>query len=994
MAYAGLLLFLLAWCWGGLPSVWAQQEGVESADYYCRSWLVDDGLPHNIVVRVVQDHSGYLWIGAVTGLARFDGIRFQELPTPSAEHRERYTGIRDFAEETPGQLVVLGANGWMLRFSGAKYTVHPLSLKRKGQSFSKMFLERPGVIWATQNNRLLRYEDGNIEEFGKEAGIEAAGEDISFASDGKGTVWISAGSKLFSYRSGRLAPAPSGSSEPMNLGSSGKGDVWICTDGYFGRVDETGVRVLVAEPPWKGALVSVRCIFEDSGGTVWVGTSRKGLFRYANGKLEAVAIPYRSMRSISEDREGNLWVATDGHGILRLRRKGFQLFNAQNGLSENISSSVCEDPDGNIWLGNRSGHVVRLRNGVPEVFDFPDEDKESVYAHTVGVDRKRRLWVGGPDGVFRVSLDDLGRQKPMQTDLTGVRVMFVSSKDVVWLGLMGPRFGYIEDDVFHDLRLPPGAGLGRLQAIAEDGAGRIWLGGNSGVLACYEKGAFRRYTNRDGLLRQGINSIFPDADGNLWLCTDGGLVLKNDKGFFVFPEGLLPDYLLGQVIEDNSGGLWFSSRRGLFSAKRDDLLAYASGKIRSFHVRTFNKDEGITGISPVMTYQPSICKARDGRVWFATMNGVLAIDPSLISFNDKPPPVFVSEILIDGRPLQPEALSKVPFGLRRIEFRFSALSYTAPEKVRLRCQLEGIDQDWLNVDASRSASYTSLAPGTYRMRVQACNDCGVWNEEGDSCLVTVVPAWWQTAWARLGFVLLCTGLVAASVRYWSQRKLQHRLERLERENALNLERARIARDLHDELGGSLTQISLLAERIQKQENPAEKQRLLPQLSAQARRLTAELASIVWTVSPQNNSLSQLASFVRRYALRLFRDSSTVCTASGVEGIPDLRIAPAHQYHLLGIAKEALNNVLKHSKAGSLEIRMAYEGGEFLMEFKDNGVGFDPDSEESKEGNGIRHMRSRAAEIGGEIELRSGAGQGAHIVVRFSCPKEAGGGAPS
>jgi len=247
-----------------------------------------------------------------------------------------------------------------------------------------------------------------------------------------------------------------------------------------------------------------------------------------------------------------------------------------------------------------------------------------------------------------------------------------------------------------------------------------------------------------------------------------------------------------------------------------------------------------------------------------------------------------------------------------------------------------------------------------------------------------VPPWWQTPWAQAGALVLFTGLVIWAVRHWSQRKLQRRLQLLEYEQALQQERARIARDLHDELGGSLTQISLLAERIRQRPTPAELPAALGILAGHARRITGELASIVWTISPKHDSLDQLASFIRQYAQRFFRDTLVVCTVSGVEAIPPCPLAPEEQHHLLSVAKEAMNNVLKHSHALHLTIRMAIVGDVFELTFHDNGVGFDPADAANQEGNGLNHMRARMAEIGGRMEIVSQPDHGTRLVFCFPC----------
>jgi signal transduction histidine kinase/streptogramin lyase len=774
----------------------------------------------------------------------------------------------------------------------------------------------------------------------------------------------------------------------MLIASGRAGAIWICTANQLSKLENGCLTIVCSDLPWREAFVSVRTVFEDSQGTVWIGTSRRGLYRLTQGAVIPVPIPYSSIKGIAEDREGNLWIATDGFGLLRLRRKAFLLFNTETGLGESRSSAVCEDSFGDVWLANRSGHLARVRDGIAESIPFTNEGR-GIYTNSVCPDRDDHLWFGGPDGIFRISLRELQEPRKMSSSLTGLRLLFCAKNGDMWLHTYDGQFGYFRKDKYHEFPVVAGFSNGRIDAdaMAEDTAGNLWTGGSSGELLRIADGHTTVYTVKDGLPGMPIHALYADAAGVLWIGTSAGLVLKQGERFRLFSEADgLPDFLIMQILEDDHGHLWFGSRRGLFYVLKEELLALARGKAGPLQVRTFNKDEGLTGISPVVGCEPSAWKAHDGRLWFATLAGVVALDPAAVPINRLPPPVFISEVYLDDQPLGAPAELRVPSGQHRLEFRFSALSFTAPEKVRLRHRLEGIDPGWVETNSTRSASYSSLPPGSHRLQVIACNDNGVWNDRGATLALIVVPPWWQTPWARTGALVLFTGLVIWTVRYGSQRKLQRRLQLLEYEHTLQQERVRIARDLHDELGGSLTQINLLAERIRQRPTPTELPGLLATLAGQARRITGELASIVWTISPKHNSLDQLASFIRQYALRFFRDTPVVCTVSGVESIPPCPLAPEEQHHLLSVAKEAMNNVLKHSHAVHLSIHMAIVDDVFELTLQDNGLGFDPADNVSHEGNGINNMRARVAEIGGRLQIVSRPNQGTRLSCCFPCAR--------
>jgi signal transduction histidine kinase len=323
---------------------------------------------------------------------------------------------------------------------------------------------------------------------------------------------------------------------------------------------------------------------------------------------------------------------------------------------------------------------------------------------------------------------------------------------------------------------------------------------------------------------------------------------------------------------------------------------------------------------------------------------------------------------------------RIPPGSHQLEFSFAALSFAAPSRVRLRHQLIGVDPHWVETTSARSARYSNLVPGAYRLRVIACNSDGVWNEKGATLAFTVQPAWWQTAWFDISGVFAFTGVVVWGARSWTQRRLTRRLERLQRDHALEKERSRIARDLHDELGASITGIGMLVDRL-KESSSGPNGLLVEQLGTRTQRFASDLERVVWTVSPKNNSLDRLTAFVGRFAQNFFRGTPVVCLVRGTKDIPPLYLAPDTQHHVLAVAKEAINNVLKHARATEVVVETSLVGNSFSLTIKDNGIGFTPASPEHSERNGLSNMRSRIAEIHGEIRIESRAGAGTTVFIR-------------
>jgi signal transduction histidine kinase len=472
-----------------------------------------------------------------------------------------------------------------------------------------------------------------------------------------------------------------------------------------------------------------------------------------------------------------------------------------------------------------------------------------------------------------------------------------------------------------------------------------------------------------------------DADGNLWIATSRGLVLKREDQLDVLlAEDGLPDDQLSLVTEDDRGWMWIGSRRGIFCVRRADLIAAADGDLAQVTATTFGREDGLSGASALNGMQPQAWKARDGSVWLATHTGIVGMNPSMTLPAGPAPHVYIDEVLVNRQPLDPARPLRITAGATELEFKLAVPSFTAPDRLRLRHQLVGYDLGWVEMHGERRASYVRLPAGHYSFRASAAEAGANWAETDTTLEFVVVPAWWQTLWFRGGALLVLVAVAGWATRFWSHRRLKMRLQRLERANALERERTRIARDLHDELGGSLTQIGMLADRMSRHATTAEVKFGLGDLATRTRRLAGDLESIVWTVNPGNNTLDRLAAFVSQFAQRFFRGTSIVCTVEGAEAMPPLSLTPEAQHNVLAVVKESLNNILKHAQAMRVNLVFAHREGRVELAIIDDGTGFDLKARELAERNGLNNMRARMAEVHGEIAFDTVPGRGTKVVV--------------
>ena len=960
-------------------------ERENSGDYIYQAWQADDGLPGNAVSAVVQDQDGFLWLGTMGGLVRFDGVRFKIFSSPLVA-RVDARNIRALARGMDGSLLILPATGGIAALRKGVFEMHPASTGLTNKSLHVLFAERDGAIWiGTEDGELTRWEKGQSRVFSAADGLNSRAR-LSVAEDAAGRIWIGSGGFLAWFQAGQLTKLyeQKQTSEATVVAASRSGGVWVWRDERLLKITDGQECVVNTNLPWVRLGGAARNMFEDSRGGLWVGTSGHGLYRFAKGVFSKVETSQSQITCISEDREGSVWVTMSGGGINRLRPKLFQLWNTGAGLPEDLSEAVAPDPRGGVWLANRGGGAVKIEAGKVLIAGLRNAAGRRLRANTVCLDDNGNLWVS-EGGVYHFPVEMPDRVEISAESGLRAHVMFKSRNGDVWVGGEDGALGRYRQGRLEDLAKETNFPDRKIRALAEDAAGRLWIGTETGNLYRREDGAFKKFSAADGLPRAPVRALFDDAQGNLWIGSIGGGLVLHQNGRFTAIDGKagLPDDHIAAVIEDGKGRLWCGSRSGVFYLAKQEALDFGSGKRLKVTATSFGASEGLSGISCLGSCQPMACAAADGALWFATQQGALAIHTATLQRNQLPPPVFIDEVLVNDQPLPITRRLQVPPLCKKIEFRFSALSYIAPDKVRLRYRLEGVDSDWVEVVNRRDAIYTALPSGQYQLVVTACNNNGVWNETGDALQFAVLPAWWQSWWFRGAALSVLIIGAAASIRYWAQRRLKLKLERLERQEAVERERTRIARDLHDDLGATVSEVGLLLEEFRHNSRPQDELRLQSEaISGRVRALARDLDAVVWTVNPQNDSLGGLVSYLSQFFLEFFRRSTVRPRLDVAEGIPDLPLKPEVRHHIYMIVKEAANNVVKHAHANEVTLRLGMQDSAFEMRIEDNGRGFSPGHTADAQRCGLKNIQARIHEVGGTLELASQPGTGTVIRIRI------------
>ncbi|HEX4264251.1 MAG TPA: two-component regulator propeller domain-containing protein [Verrucomicrobiae bacterium] len=949
-----------------------------SFQYASRTWHIDEGLPDNLVQGIAQTPDGYLWVGTRGGLARFDGVQFTSYDSKNTPALKN-SSITALCADRSGALWVGTDGGGLACLRDGIFSNFTTTNGLVGAHVRVIFESKDGSLWIGTTQGMSQYKDGQFRTYTEADGLLSDAVNYIY-EDSDGNLWIATGKGLNRLRQGGIMDRftmPNGLPNDSVRGiCQDKGRrVWIGSNNgllWYNQYWQNSFFAYNTRYGLSDTFVSAIC--EDREGNLWVGTY-SGLNRFREGRffnqLDNEGLPFDHVNALFEDREGDLWVGSK-EGLIRLTPKRFFAYTKQQGLTHNNAMSVLEDRSGSLWIGTWGGGLNQLK-----------DERVTAYAPTNGLSQDLILslceghdgsiWVGADfDGGLTKLKDGKITRYTVKDGLTdaGLRALCEDRKGNLWIGtsrgLSRLSHGKFSNDLHDGVR-----------AILEDREGVLWFGTENG-LERLQNDKWTQFTKKDGLSDETVTALFEDKDGVLWVGTaNGGLNRFRDKRFTSYNtrEGLFSDEIFS-IDEDDEGWLWMSCSRGVFRVRKREFDDYDARSVKWISSIAYGKTDGMESPQCNGAGKPAVWKSRDGRLWFPTSKGVVAVDPRTMKVDHVPPPVYVTEVLVDKAPFSQRDAGAhdpvhIPPGYGELEFHYTAVSLSAAEKVRFKYKLDGIDTDWVDAGGRRTAYYNNVAPGPYKFQVVACNKDGIWNDVGASMLFELEPHYWQTWWFRGLMALLVVGGASGTVLYATRRKMQRQLQLLQQRHAIEKERGRIAKDIHDDLGSSLTRIMMLGERVEEGLDKSED--VGPHISkivSSARHTVQSLDEIVWAVNPENDTLNGLLEYISHYADEFFENTNVNCRLELPVELPPFSLAAETRHNLFLMVKEALNNALKHSGATEVRVEVTVKSGLVQIVVEDNGRGFDMAAAVARKGNGLENMRKRIESLGGKFEVVS------------------------
>ena len=997
-----------------------------------RIYTTADGLPRDRVYKIVPDPRGFLWFCTYDGLSRFDGHEFVNY---SVAHGLPHRLVFDLLITRSGDYWVATSAG-VARFnplaatSESKFKPYLPPGRPDAEVITDLFEDSSGTLWVGTSNGLHKLrrtgDDWQMEYVGLG---ENAGEQLdvtSVAEASPGVLWIGAEQGLFRrFSDGRVERFSTRDGLPhqhvRDILRDPDGTVWVATGlGLCRLVSNVRVGQPIVERIYtkKDGMQSdaINSLFRTSSGWLWMATTL-GISEFSPNQLPAGGhfINYTrehglsdaGIRTIAEDHDGNLWLGSESGGAMKITRRGFTSYSEADGLEHARIAALGADRNGELFVITNSLNVpsfhihrfdgrrfekirVNLPSGVVPTWGW-----NQLFVQ----DRLQQWWVPTTSGLFQFpalhSLDEFSRARPLklytsQNGLSGNEPfrLYEDSRGDIWISIIttpsnsylnkyeaatGKFYTYSQEIALRSDSAPT--------AFQEDRNGNVWIGFYWGGLARYRNGKFEPFTKAEGVPAGMIRALHLDHLGRLWVAsTEGGLARIDDPAqdrpslvHYTVKEGLSSDQITC-ITEDQWGRIYIGTGIGV------DRLDPQTGRVKRFTMA-----DGLPNGFVNVAYRD-----RNNALWFGTLQGLSRLVPTLDGPSE-PPPILIQQLRVAGNDLPIPELGVTQLGnlefeasKNQLEIKFVSLGFRSGDVHRYEFMLEGADRAWSAPTNQRIVNYANLRPGSYRFRVRAVNADGVVSSEPASVAFTIVPPVWQRWWFITLLVLLLTAITHLVYRYHTRRLIE--LERV---------RTRIATDLHDDIGASLSKIAILSdvagqELSTMRDSPVAAP--LTQIADTSRDCVDAMSDIVWAVNPQRDHLSDLTHRMRRFAEDLLDAKDIDFTIRSSLEDKDVPLGADLRREVYLIFKECINNLVKHSDCTQAAIAFSINGPWLVVSVKDNGKGFEPTSNGNSSGmggHGLASMRRRADALGGSLKIDSGHGRGTSVTLKVPIRQRSG-----
>jgi ligand-binding sensor domain-containing protein/two-component sensor histidine kinase len=1015
--------FLFLPCLFLLPQLFARGQ---DAHYTFRHLTTSDGLASNQVTGIIQDRKGFIWISTANGLQRYDGYSFTTFQHNPLDTNSILAGncLLEDAERN----IWLATWPWgFSRFNettgkNLRFYDHTKTAVRNLNNSIDACVDKDGNVWLASANLLAEYDihthvlhafesvhprDDELDPLILK--YDPAGNRLWMTNIKYGICVYDISRRAFYYRDynpDHLAP----------LNFKGSGLIYLDHENCLWQ--SANPRGLLRFNLTNGDVkefrlpkVVVQCMLEDRTGTFWFGVRENGLMRYSprTGSFDFIkrspedpeGLNYTDgIVALCEDRDGNIWAGSD-KGIYifnphRARFTSVPLQPGNNTYTDKYSvQSAVETPNGDIWLATYGSGIFVYDPSLKFKRTYTSRPGDTAGDPHGPGEPFNRIWsflsddnkilVGSHHGWFSIFDPATGKFRnshPAALEGKTIMNMAFDRQHNIWMALYGAIAKWDRKNdrfaVYHPFITYNGSTVSIAHDLVVDADNKVWVATLGSGLQQFDPDS-GRYTKiyipddgRPGNISSSvIYCVISLDDSTLALGTlDGGIDLFNRlTGKFTYITSLdgLPANTVSALYFHPPSELWAATGQGLCKVN-----------LRTKHVTTFGRDDGI--LSDEFGDLLKFHRLKEGHLVAGYSGGFVCFDPDSIGARDPPRDVTVTGIGVFDHALPIDSVLGVSdtahFSYRQnfISIQYASFDYIAPEKLRYSYRLEGIDQDWVLAGTRRVAYYTHLPGGHYIFRVRCENSDGIPSRHITSLFIFIRPPFWETWW----FYTLCALVLAFTVYFLYSLKIKDLKRKLEFRNA-------VARDLHDDLGSTLSGINIYSrlalEKIRTDGNESES--LMTIVSDRAEKMMDTLSDIVWSLNTQNDKLENTLAKMKEFTAELLEPRHIACKWLVQEEVRNIHMDASRSKELYLIFKEAVNNAAKYSDAQTMTVNLAMSAGRLAMTIADDGRGFR--KEDICQGNGLRNMNHRARKLGATFDLISLPGKGTRIELAFPVP---------
>ena len=966
---------------------------VNSQEYRIDRWTTDEGLPQNSVINLIQSQDGYIWAATYGGIVRFDGVRFKVFNRSNTKGLDESRFIK-VVEDKAGRIWFLSDSFTFIKYENGTFTTFKEGIDYQGKF--RGYLPNTDIdgnlIFSTDKGH-FRFQNNR---FGKFELPTDNPESIIYHCDPEGGIWLSDKTGLRRIFQGKATffdiPERVLKFNPL-IHNDRFGNYWIAygTSETF-RIKNNEVLHIPGYDIWA--------FEEDFEGNIWFGNDN-GVYKipvdeanaenFDRSKITKVEIGDNDkINSLLADREGGFWVGTERFGLLQITKQAVRIFSKSDWKTQNDNVyPILEDKTGNIWVGTWANALIKYsKDNQLQVFE-PSPAGDLITS--LFEDKQGRLWIGTINGLGyleKQNFTQIKKYNAKSNEIDNGSFMAIAEdfSGDLWIATEKQGLYRYANEQFTNFTTADGLPHIETTNLLNLKDGRLLIGTRSG-LAIYEAGKISAITKQDDFNQDHIRSLYEDADGVIWIGTyDSGLLRWKDRKFKRISQ--IDGMFNGNVfctLEDENGWFWINSNNGIYRVRKSQLNDFADGKITRIDSIAYNKKDGLLNIEGNGGKQPAGIRRSNGELWFPTQSGVAVINPKEITTNPNPPPVQIEEVFVDKNEIERKDESfEIQPQQNNLEINYTGLSLINSSLVKFRYRLEGLEKEWNEVGTRRTAFYNNLPPGEYVFRVLAANRDGVWNETGATIKIVKLPYFYQTRWFVALSILGVATIIALIfyIRFSQLKKIAEANTEFSRRliESQEAERKRIASELHDGLGQSLAIISNRAAMGKSNTHKPEfVSREFDEISANALEALDEVQQITTNLHPHYLERLGLTKALKAMLAKL---SDVIELNAEIDSIDNIFPKEA-EINVYRIVQESLNNIIKHSDASEIEIKIKKAQNEVIIIIKDDGRGFDTTNFKAKgSGLGLVGLRERTKMLGGKIAINSSVGNGTEIRVNL------------